>query len=332
MTAKCRVRPSEQVFTVYVGLTASGYDMARPSLGEPLYRLIQAIRGTDWPRQVLAYFAKARTATCKVNPYWPRAFLLTVASLYLPESPPHRFTNPELISEHIEGLEAVSPEDKDAETARWVLELPDAYRALKGSPGIRGLWELYLESMDLCRFEEVAAESASLVKARIGVLSDALPHVVVTPNPLQAPEVTDAVILGDEAFIIEAQPNIGSCVHEMLHHFLAPVVDDTTQEIRQFVRLLGPVRRDMLRLRYAWDDSEESWCRVFEENLMRAAEIWVSCADDPAAIESAAARQASFGFRYVPVLTRHFQSHWSGIDSARDFITQCLHACNEQHG
>ena len=92
---------------------------------------------------------------------------------------------------------------------------------------------------------------------------------------------------------------------------------------------LEPVRKDMLRLGYAWDDKEESWRRTFEEHLVRAAQIWITCGEAPESAERAAANQVRHGFRYVPSITTCFRLHWSGIDSAQDFVTHCLHACQK---
>ena len=139
----CYVRASKQVFTVYVGLTASGYDLARASGGQAVRQLVQAIRDADWPEQVVTYFRQARTGRCAVNPYWPRAFLLTLASLYLPESGPYRYADPDLVSRHIQELDALGPADMGSDTIQWVLELPDVYEVLWAQPILPRLWNLY---------------------------------------------------------------------------------------------------------------------------------------------------------------------------------------------
>ena len=325
----CYVRASKQVFSVYVGLTASGYDLARASGGQAVRRLAQAIGDANWPEQVVTYFRQARTGGCAVNPYWPRAFLLTLASLYLPESPPYRYADTRVIRRHIRELDAVSPAAKGSDTIQWVLELPDVYEMLWAQPILHGLWNLYESSLNLAQCEKAASEAVSLILKRTGAAPEQLPDIVILPNPLQAPELTDAIILGGRAHLIKAEPDVSSCVHEILHHLLSPAIKPSRPVMTEFAYLLDPVRDDMLRLGYAWDNTEESWRRTFEEHLMRAAEIWMSCGDEPRSVERGAAHQAQCGFKYVPVIVRCFESSWSGMDTLQDFIIRCLHACRE---
>ena len=328
--AGCSVFVSRQVFTVYVGLTASGYDMARLSANQAMCRLVWAIREADWPEHVPAYFGQARTDVCTVNPYWPRAFLLTIASLYLAESPPYPFADPHAISRHIQALDALCPADKDDETMQWVLQLPDAYQAVCSQPYLDRLWELYQASVDPGRCKQVAEEAESLVQERLGVTSDQLPQIVVIPNPLQAHEQTDIVNLVGKVYVIEAEPCAASCVHEILHHILSPALDSCRHITYESAGLLAPVQEDMLRLRYAWDNSRESWARTFEEHFMRAAQIWVVHGDDPASAEHATARQAEYGFKYVPPLVEFFQSNWRGIGNTESFIIGSLQALSAE--
>jgi hypothetical protein len=113
----------------------------------------------------------------------------------------------------------------------------------------------------------------------------------------------------------------------MLHHLLLPELEVSRSVIGQFSHLLGPVQEEMLRMRYAWDATDESWFRTFEEHMMRAAEIWVSYANDHDSLRQAVACDAGYGFIYVPVMVEHFQSHWLGIENMQDFIVGCLSAC-----
>lgn len=326
----CSVRASKQVFTVYVGLTASGYDMARPGRNKAVRRLVRAIRETAWPEEVVTYFRRARTGGCAVNPYWPRAFLLTLASLYLPESPPYRYADPDLISRHIQNLDAVSPADKGPDTLRWVLDLPGVYETLWAQPVLQALWNLYEASINPPQCERAASEAVSTILERTGASPGQLPCIVILPNPLQAPELTDSVILGGKLHLIKANPDAASCIHEILHHLLSPAIWQSRPIVDEFSYLLEPVRADMLRMGYAWDNAKESWRRVFEEHLMRAAEIWMTCGDDPGSAERAAASQARYGFKYVPAILGCLQSSWSGIAEVESFIIRCLRACRER--
>ncbi len=86
----------------------------------------------------------------------------------------------------------------------------------------------------------------------------------------------------------------------------------------------------MLRMQYAWGDDDESWLRVFEESLMRAAAIWVENARPGRSEESEAARDASEGFIYVPAFLRCLRNRWAGPAQSERFISWCLEACEAQ--
>lgn len=78
------VKISKTLFATYVGLTASGYDMADCSDRE-IGLIIDSIRKAVWPDDVIIYFSKARTDRCEVNPYWSKASMLSGASLRIQE-------------------------------------------------------------------------------------------------------------------------------------------------------------------------------------------------------------------------------------------------------
>ena len=312
------VRPREQVFTTYVGLTAAGYDMACQSS-----RLVALIRDMSWPTDVVTYFREARMDGCLVNPYWPRSFLLTLASLYLPNSPPYRYADPEIIVRHIQGLDSISPGHKGKETVRWILRLPVVYGLLRMEPVLDRLSKMYEASIDFARCEQVLSTAVSLVAERIGITPQALPNLIIVPNPLQAPEQTDFVELDGSTCLITAEPDVSSCIHELLHRILTPIIELSRPKIDKSVHLLGPILGDMLRLAYAWDESAQSWQRVFEEQFIRAAETWVSCGDGSESSERAA-MHADMGFRYVPAIVRQFQTSFSGMGTMEAFIADCL--------
>lgn len=321
---------SQQVFTVYAGLTASGYGLAHPPLDGPIEHLIREITAAHWSQEVLAFFRQARTDRCEVNPYWPRASLLTLASLYLPDSPPYRVTDPQQLISRVQALDMISPEEKDEYTLRWLLQLPEAYTSVRAHAQFSRFWHRYADSINLVRCADVVRETEKLITERLGVAPEQLPKVVILPNPLQASEVADFVKLNDVLYVIQAEPDITACVHELLHHIFSTALKQQASVITQFYDLFPRVRQEMFRMGYAWDDSAASWHNVFEDHFMRAAGIWLSH-DDPVKIREAAAFQAQFGFTYTPILTRCFQTEWSGINNLAMFLQTCLCRCREDN-
>ena len=297
------------------------------STSQAVQTLVTTIRDASWPNEVMTYFGKARTGGCMVNPYWPRAFLLALTSLYIPESPPYRYPDPLVVTRHIESLQSVSPDEKGEDTVDWILGLPEVYGLVRAQPVLEMLWDLYGGSIDFARWNSAVSEAVSLVVERMGVTADVLPRIVAVPNPLQAPEQTDFVTLGGQVYLIKSEPDASSCIHEMLHHILSPALSLAEPMVDEYAYLLAPILQDMFRLAYAWDESPESWRRVFQEQFIRAAEIWVSHGDDPKLAQHAGVH-ADQGFRHVPVIVRQFQTNWSGMQSIEYFIADCLRACS----
>lgn len=72
------IKPNKNIFTTFAGLIASGYNLSEDSCDRDI---INSIREVKYDEDIIDYFIKARTSNCEVNPYWPRAFLLSLASL-----------------------------------------------------------------------------------------------------------------------------------------------------------------------------------------------------------------------------------------------------------
>lgn len=81
------VKTNKNIFTVFVGLTASGYNLAENSFDRDI---INSIREIEYDEDIIVYFKKARTSTCELNPYWPKAFFLSLASLFTTEKTPYK--------------------------------------------------------------------------------------------------------------------------------------------------------------------------------------------------------------------------------------------------
>ncbi|HOB43046.1 MAG: hypothetical protein ACOX38_02450 [Bacillota bacterium] len=79
--ANMLVQPDKRVFMVYVGLMASGYELASLEEGEPMARVAARAADVEWSPDLLAYYRWARVESREVNLYWPRAFLLVAAGL-----------------------------------------------------------------------------------------------------------------------------------------------------------------------------------------------------------------------------------------------------------
>lgn len=322
------VRPDMGVFGLYVGLTASGYNLARIPPGDPFDPLKKAIKLAGWPVPALRYFAKASTRGRGVNPYWPRAAMLLEACFYM--QPGGGFTN----ADELRLLRAiaafpVSNDDKDAATVAWVRDFPAYFRMITQTDLFPTLWTSYLDGLQpwLRRFERAASMAIDSFTGMTGVSADALPDLAVVPNPLQAPELVDFVRREGVLHVILAEPAMSSMIHELLHDVFGPVLRVNKAEIVRHSHLLRPVLSPMKRMQYAWADDEESWFRVFEESIMRAAAIWIENERRSPEADRQALMQARQGFIYVPALLKCLREKWLGPEITSRFVSACMAAC-----
>ncbi len=325
-----RVELRSNVFRVYAGLIASGYDLFALLADDPVLRVIDEIRRTAWPECVTEYFARAKNSMEHgVNPYWPRAAMLLTASFHVNE-PEATWTEPQL-PERLLGSFPAGPEDKAPEILKWLSELPDVWDQMSSGTVYDDMWARYqlAAGSRIQGFHRATGHTLDSFVRLTGVSPQDLPRVCVVPNPLQAPQVADFVARDGVIYTIVAEPRPSSIVHELLHAVFGPGVQAAKDRAVQFSRLLRPVYRKMVDMQYAWDQSPESWLRVFEENLMRAASIWIEHA--AAGLGSGAVRAqacAQEGFIYVPVMVRLFFEEWKGMEDLDAFIENILWTCD----
>lgn len=327
------VRPDMGIFGLYVGLTASAYNLARIPDGDPLESVLRAIGMAQWPRPARKYFAQAKRPGRGINPYWPRAAMLLEACIYLGSEREFRHSDELQLLRAIAAF-PVSDDEKDSATVEWVRAFPPNYNLITETDLFPLLWASYLAALEstLRVFEAAALATLESFLVVTGASEESLPELVVVPNPLQAPQVADFVRKDGTIFVVVAKPGMSAIVHELLHNVLSPILRTSRREIVSCRHLLRPVLPEVLRMQYAWGDDEESWFRVFEESLMRAAAIWVEHAGSKDRANREAALHADQGFIYVPAMLRCLREGWPGPGRAAGFVSSCLKACTTQAG
>lgn len=394
----------KNVFAVYAGLIASGYDLFSIVAEDPVFDVIAEIRRIPWPQFITEYFARARKDGLGVNPYWPRAAMLLTASFYTSMSQGLSVEECTSLSEHIpedkrtsegrhtsackhrpacDGFGAlsgtfaskntkidefelglnvenqildtgfkdqfesfpVSSEDKSLEVLEWLLEFPVVWREMSSIGSFGRLFVNYRLAMDarVKDFHKVTGDIIDSFVSVTGVAAQSLPNVCVIPNPLQASQVADYVSKGGLIYIIVAEPRPSSIIHEFLHKVFEPGIRSVRDKVLQFSHLLRPVSGQMMKMQYAWEmGSPDSWLRVFEENLMRAAAIWIELTAAQANLQAQVSTQVNIqarahtralshardGFAYVPVMVKLFFEEWKDINEIGGFIEKVLWACD----
>lgn len=325
---------SRPVFTLYTGLTASGYDLAAkyaPPDGM-LSALIQDIRAKAWPEDALAYFRKARLLCQGVNPYWPRAAMLLKAAFHLDRNGPGE---PAKYENETEVLESVyrfptEPENRAEDTVEWVRQYPWFHGLIEDSPGLETLWRRFSAWMgpeELEPFRAAAQGAVAWLQTGLGVAPEDIPAFTVIPNPLQAPQIADFVRKDGRLYAVLAKARPQSIAHEVLHTVFEKAITGQRAGIlaRRSDLFTKPVAEAMVRMQYAWDDGPESWLRVFEETLVRAATLWIAHRDAPDEGDRLALEESRDGFIYVPAMLRAFREDWTGPGQIEHFIRNGLY-------
>lgn len=254
----CSILHNKNIFTAYVGLIASGYNLAEISCIEKIQEFINDVAIRD---EIVDYFKKAKTLSCEVNPYWPRAFLLTLACMYISEDRPCKYSNFKSLTEHINSLKQINPYELDKDVFIWLRELPDKLELLNTYKWFDKLWNNYLYEMDQYNeyYNTVISQAASAVIKIIGVNKENMPKVIVIPNPLQAPQATDIIEKDNKVYIIKSKPDKESVIHEILHHIFDSKLENCKEIVSSHLFLLKPVLEQMIQFQYAWSYDENSW-------------------------------------------------------------------------
>ena len=312
---------SQNIFDVYVGFTASGYHLGNP---ERIGDISVRIQSASWDAQTLQYFRFARIDDGRINPYWPRGSILASVALLAEHTEKQMLI--EMVSEHLSGMENISPADLDTYVVEWAARLPRYLALVRDCRSYQELWDDYCKIIQ----DEIIENGPSYTdkvlasRSRLGGLfpEQFFPsHCVTVLNPLQANPLTDIVHVEDHIYIITSHLRPESYIHELIHVLLAPYLADWKERIMQSENLLEPVYEDMVRMAYAWDSSAESWHNVFTETLVRVLTVFAADGEGQAAQLDSLLKQ---GFIYARpiydsiVITQALSSEW---------LAQCLLAC-----
>ncbi len=320
--AALTVLASQAVFDVYLGLTASGYDLANPARAG---LIVEAIRARDWPPSVVSFYAGARIDDGRVNPYWPRGSVLAGLAL-LAERAAFDF-EPQPTAEYLAQLTNVAPDERNGERASWYAALPCHMAALRASTGYGEAFSTYTEAI---RREQKQYRTSFMERLgqALGALRALLPahqtRMLAVVNPLQADPLTDVVKTKNLVCVIASRLRVESCVHELVHQALAEPLATWAPLIEANADLLDAVFEPMARASYAWDRSEASWSNVFAENLVRAITAWLVNELDGQVTEL-----EREGFAFVRPILQCLDQGDCLEPLSETWLLSCLGACRE---
>ena len=317
----------QAVFDVYLGLIASGYHLDNPERTGALRR---TILGGNWNQQDINYFGLACINDGRINPYWPRASILTAVSLLTEHA--EKAAHLALVRAYLATMSNISPEEANEATAVWIAAVPEHCMSLRSTVGYHEVWECYRNIIRYDLKENGPRYECEVFAARRRLSALFRPplnkvEVVTVLNPLQADPLTDIVKSGNRIYVITSHLRVGSYIHELVHIFLDPYLNDWTERISQHSYLLNPVYERMASLRYAWDRSSASWCNVFSETLVRVLTVMVFDSDTDASLISAIQGIVEDGFLYAwPVFDTLAKNDFQ-LPLSDQCLDRCLQAC-----
>ena len=320
---------NQNIFDTYLGLTASGYDIANPNRTSAICNLIGA---ENWDLRTLRYFRFARINDGRINPYWPRVFILTFVSLLTDQVP--RGLHSALIRTHLAAIGNLSPTEVNATTAGWAAAFPEQAALLRTSRIYTDARTCYRDAIQ-DEIRENGIHFGREVLAAQDRLHALLPshslsqQVTTILNPLQADPLTDVVNVRGRIYVVTSHLRVESYVHEQIHIWLEPYLSAWKDQIAKNVELLNPLYDRMTYLTYAWDHSAASWNNVFLETLTRVITILVSDGGDPEQQTQQIEDLVQQGFTYARPIAETMLMMGKAQALSGEWLERCFRSCAE---
>lgn len=312
------VEVSENLFRTWVGLTASGYDLANKA-DKSLQSLIASIRALDLDSDTLRFFKQARTDKYSVNPYWPRGSSLSSASLFIGAE--GQFDADGYLA--FEKSSGASNEHEDIDFRSWIKRLPVFLRAVGNHEKYPVLWRRYQATVN----SRVAAYRPKLrlvsqCLAEFGVSRVPGRKLVFMPNLLQLHSMADFVLKAGRLYIITTHPVVSTMIHECLHPFVARYRNILRRfaSTDDFAVFANEAR--MRAMGYQWDESVQAKIRVLEESVVRGLSIVL--ARDTESEERFCQTNVETGFVLVPSVVEHAGRKRPSLIELSSFIEGAL--------
>jgi len=260
------IRVNEYLFMSYVGLVASGYELADKNDTE-IMSLVDDIKNTSFKDNAIQYFKKA-WSTNAINPYWPYGSDISAASFFIKD---FTFSN---FDDYTAFTKSVGFDGRDNWFWVWIKEFPNALRQIKESPEYSRLWKRYQDIIQT-RLNDYNRQ-IKVIESAVNKFTNMSYSIEFSPNLLQMPGMADFVKQGDRTVVITTYPTEIAILHEFLHPFVSAH--------RNIISVLLPIANldkrinteRMITYGYMWDDSEDAKVHALEECFVRGISIGIS--------------------------------------------------------
>lgn len=307
------IENNKHLFSACVGLTASGSD-GYDHRDTDIAKLAHQIYAAQFSDALKAWFARARTGQVKVNPYWPRGSYLGAACFFVDDA--YHF-DVNLYFAFIESAGGISDPIDEDDFRSWILELPDALRAIDTHSAMSALWHEYCHIIDTrsAAWREMVDKAVQAARTFFG---DAVPDMVFNPN-LFTPYSADFVRMGHRVVTISSVPDAETMLHETMHTAVAQHRDIITAFAETHGLGNFADREKMIEFGYMEDDSATSVAHVIEECFVRALAVVLSGGSD-----ERLQFHAEYGCGSVPFIASRTRRVEPSISTLRELIVDVL--------
>jgi hypothetical protein len=320
------VELNQTLFTVYVGLTKSGYDLADNN-DEEIVNLRTRILNLDYSRKIVDYFTFAKSNCNQLNPYWPRGSMLAAASFFIS---PAKFPQYETFDDFIQFERAVTNfnrEELNDEVVEWLRELPVYIDSLTGNDSFPAIWVEYQNVIygRMENYNKILEKADKTIQDFYVDTKYKKQNIIFSPNLLQSPYIADFVTKKGTLIVIKTFPDILSILHEYLHSEIKSFRDCFTEFIRVHnFHVIGDYSK-LSASGYMWNKSEESVINMLEESFVRGLSIAMTVKKYKLdQMDAYIKSDVNAGFLLVPEITRNAVDDIPNHTNLRNFITDML--------
>ena len=314
------------LFTVYIGLIISGYDLTDKN-DEEIAGLRNRILNLDYSGKIVDYFTFAKSNHNQLNPYWPRGSILAAASFFISLT---KFPRYETFDDFIQFERSVtnfSREELNDDVIGWLRELPVYIDLLTGNDFFPAMWEDYQKVIcsRLENYNKVLKKADKTIQDFYMGPQPKKQNIIFSPNLLQSPYIADFVTIEDTLIVIKTYPDILSILHEFLHQEIKPFRNFFSEytRVHDFYKIAEVSK--LLASGYMWNKSEESFINMLEESFVRGLSIAMTVKTSKLALKEAYLNSdLNAGFTLVPEITRNAVNKMPNHNNLRNFISGTL--------
>jgi hypothetical protein len=307
------IQINEYLFMAYIGLTASGYDLADKDNAK-LQELITEIHALPISDDISGYFKLARSSNT-INPYWPNGSAISAACFFIKDFAYKTF------DDFVAFIKSTGFDGFDDAFWPWIWHLPEHLVSISEYMGYPKLFSAYSNFIQ-SRMPEFQIQ-IDHVAACIERFASESYDIVFSPNLLQLDGMADYVKRGGTTTIITTFPESVAILHEFMH----PFISKHERKIRSYLPGIDFSKcidtEKMKAYGYMWDNSENAKVHALEECFVRGISIGISNASAEEKVQRCKWSSAS-GFILVDEVAARADINKVTDATLGEFITNVL--------